>query len=165
MVADDDFIGTFIRNRDEIFAPDEDGSGVIRMLLDGYLDLDERGLVQKEYLKGRAEFLARAILSDMLREDRVPPEQRCMLADLLDPTSDNERTLNFSFRRRGNRPAHEAHIQMKMMFEKLRSKGKTATAAIEAIVERFGVDESTVKKALSRVRRGRANVAAARGNK
>ncbi|MGZ3383207.1 MAG: hypothetical protein ACXVBB_23565 [Isosphaeraceae bacterium] len=97
---DDDFIGAIMRNRNEIYAPDEDGSDVIRMLLDGYLDLDERGLVQREYLKGRAELVARAILSDMIREDRVPPELRGLLADLLDPTSDNVRTMNFSFRRR-----------------------------------------------------------------
>jgi hypothetical protein len=162
---DHDFIGAFIRNRDKLFAPDEDGSGFVRMLLDGFLDLDDRGLIRREYLRKADEVAARQVLAHMLREDRLRPELRCMLADLLDAKGASERRLDFSFRRRGTRTAHEAAVQMMMVFEKHCSSSKTAAAAIEAIVERFGVDESTVKKALSRVRKSRANMAAARGNK
>ncbi len=101
--------------------------------------------------------MARMKLADMLRENLLSAELRCMLADLLDPRSESQRILNFSQRARGRRSTLERHIHITDIFERLREKGKTVAAAIEEIAASFGLDESTVKKAIRPLRQQKAS--------
>jgi hypothetical protein len=130
---------------------------LIRVLLNGFVKHDEKGLPRKEYLEadGEDELTACAALARRLRSG--PPltkEQSQQLADLFDPGPDvapwNERRIAFVQRYRGRRPQPMANTQIaRHVWDRFRS-GWGTERAVEHTMSTYKLTRERVYNIWSR---------------
>ena len=123
----------------------------IRILLSGFIKTNKKGLPQKEYVSGEEEDELRGIFANFLRSrEPVPDDIRKQLADLIEgtpsPESRSSRKLVFVRRRRGAEPQVLANSAIAVHVWNAILSGHSVSAAIIQTVEKFDLDESTVKK-------------------
>jgi len=130
-----------------------------KVLLAGYTEIDARGLPLKKYLAKDKEPEARSAIACILRDHQKPLDHdlRDKMAALFDLTPDTypaiDRKIVFVHRGKGQRQNSLANTAIAWHVRGAITQGSTVTAAIQSATDKFGVDDSTVKKLWGRYRR------------
>jgi hypothetical protein len=132
---------------------------LIRVLLNGYVRHDEKGLRRQAYLEsdGEDELAARAAMARHLRSDSpLTREQRDVLADLFDPDPGvafrNDRRIIFQYRRRGRRSQHLANTQISQHIWERLCSGWNVESAVQDATTKYELSREDVFKIWSRFR-------------
>jgi hypothetical protein len=126
---------------------DNDAKRLIIELLCGRVGRDSRGLLRVDYLEGDEELEARRALARMLKTS-LPLDfgLRFLIADLIDPDSDDvSRRIRFEHRRKGkpSNAAAEKEIA-EFIWSQRRAGARMMKSAVPAAMQKFGLKQKQI---------------------
>ena len=129
------------------------------ILLQGFLEENERGRLRQKYLSDRAAQVqeARTALAKLLRSNRLNDQLREELASLFDPDPDSpgwqQRRIKIVSRRRGKRIDHIAATQVLKHVVDAINAGSGVNSAIAGAAETFSISDEMAKQIWRRYHR------------